>query len=278
MKYDDQDINKIKEARERKKGYRTKLDFSSQEDIKDYFNAKDLYLVNWPLIENYNKRLVDIFTRINLVITRDCCLSEDEMTVFSEKLSGAYRILRATNIIQKRFHNQGRSSENVYYNWMRGYAVCVYFMKLIAKLFQVKEDEIEQLGKDNIEQLRKTKNPDVFNRDSVADLQISSKNIHIEVQAGFKGKNDIKRSKAKNAKNRYDEGKWVTFVVHFNLYNGEVAVVNITSLLDNLPENKWEGNPRFENAVTTQIPEDCFKWHILTELPSDTEALYSTLA
>lgn len=267
-----------KEVKARKKAYRTSLGFSRQGDVKDYFKAKDIYSVNWPLIESYNDRLVDIFRKVNSVITSDYKLNEDEFTAFSSKITSAYQILRETGIIQDKFHNQGRSSENVYYNWMRGYAVNVYFMKLIAAVFQVDENEIEQLGKDNIEQLIATKKPEVFNREAVADLQISSKRIHIEVQAGFTGQNDIKQSKTEDAKKRYSEEQWTTFVLHFDLFNGELAVINITTLFDNLPEDKWEKNPLFETAVTTQIPEDCFKWPINTKLPDNSEEIYSTIA
>lgn len=278
MKYDDKTAQAIKAAKRRKKAYRTSLGFSTQGDTKDYFKAKDVYSVNWPLVENYNDRLVDIFEKINSVITSSYKLTADEMAAFSAKISAAYQILKETEIIQDKFHNQGRSSENVYYNWMRGYAVNVYFMKLIAALFQVDENEIEQLGKDNIEQLIATRNPEVFNREAVADLQIRSKQIHIEVQAGFTGENDIKQSKAEDAKKRYREEHWTTFVVHFDLYNGELAVINITSLYDNLPEDGWKENPRFETVFTTKIPDNCFKWYITTELPSNPETLYSILA
>lgn len=278
MKFDDQTAQAIKAAKARKKAYRTSLGFSTQEDTKDYFKAKDVYSVNWPLIENYNGRLVNIFERVNAVITNDYKLTAVEMAAFSAKISEVYQILKETEIIQKKFHNQGWSLENVYYNWMRGYAVNVYFMKLIAALFQVAENDIEQLGKDNIEQLIATRNPEVFNREAVADLQIGSKQIHIEVQAGFTGENDINKSKAEYAKKRYSEEQWTTFVVHFDLYNGELAVINITSLFDNLPEDEWKENPRFETVFTTKIPESCFKWYITTGLPSNPETLYSTLA
>ena len=279
MKFDDKTAEATKVAQASEKAYRTSLGFSSQVGTEDYFKAKDLYSVNWPLIERYNGRLVNIFEKVNSVITSDYKLTADEMAAFSAKISEAYQILKETGIIQKKFHNQGRSSENVYYNWMRGYAVNVYFMKLIADLFQVAENEIEQLGKDNIEQLIATRNPEVFNREAVADLQIRSKQIHIEVQAGFTGENDIKKSKAEDAKKRYDEEHWTTFVVHFDLFNGKLAVINMTSLSDVFPNDKdWDGNQRFEGAKTRKIPKDRFKWPITTELPSNPETLYSTLA
>ncbi len=277
MKYDDKTAQAIKAAKRIKKAYRTSLGFSTQGETKDYFKAKNVYSVNWPLVENYNDRIVDIFKKINSVITSSYKLTADEMAAFSAKISAAYQILKETKIIQDKFHNQGRTPEKVYYSWMRGYAVNVYFMKLIAALFQVDENEIEQLGKDNIEQLIATRNPEVFNREAVADLQIRSKQIHIEVQAGFTGENDIKKSKAEDAKKRYREENWTTFVVHFDLYNGELAVINITSLYDNLPEDGWKENPRFETVFTTKIPDNCFKWYITTELPSNPEMLYSIL-
>lgn len=68
MKCNDKTAQLIKAARARKKAYRTNLGFSSQKDAKDYFKAKDVYLVNWSLVESYNSRLNDIFEKINSVI------------------------------------------------------------------------------------------------------------------------------------------------------------------------------------------------------------------
>ena len=72
------------------------------------------------------------------------------------------------------------------------------------------------------------KHPDIFKKEAIADLKIESKKIHIEVQSGFTGVNDIKKSKADDAKRRYSENGWKTVIVHFDLFRGLVAAVDIT--------------------------------------------------
>ena len=100
MKCDEKSAQAIKATKARKKAYRTSLGFSTQGDTKDYFKAKDLYSVNWPLVESYNDRLVDIFEKVNSVITSDYKLNEDEIAAFSTKITSAYQILKETGIIQ----------------------------------------------------------------------------------------------------------------------------------------------------------------------------------
>ena len=261
-----------------KRNYRISLGFTSQEVLKKYFKAKDVYSVNWSLIEIYNQRIIDIFEKINAVMFEAYQLNEEEFAAFSSKITSAYQVLKETEIIQTKFHNQGRSSEDVYFNWMRGYAVNNFFLKVIARIFEVDDNDIEQLGKDNIEQLITTRDPSVFNRKAVADLKISSKNIYVEVLAGFTGQNDIKETKAHEAKTRHAENGWSTFVIHFDLFTGCVAIVNITSLLDNLSDDAWIRNPRFETTVTTAIKPNCFTWRIVHALPEDPKTLYSIIA
>ena len=115
-----------------KRDYRISLGFTNQEVLKKYFKAKDVYSVNWSLIEIYNQRIIDIFEKINAVMFEAYQLNEEEFTAFSSKITSAYQVLKETEIIQTKFHNQGRSSEDVYFNWMRGYAVNNFFMKVIA--------------------------------------------------------------------------------------------------------------------------------------------------
>jgi len=143
--------------------------------------------------------------------------------------------------------------------------VSLYFIETISDIFAVNVEEIEQLGEDNIEELISTHDPDIFKKEAIADLKIESKKIHIEVQSGFTGVNDIKKSKADDAKRRYSENGWKTVIVHFDLFRGLVAAVDITKLSDELPEKQWKNNKQFENVKTTPIKDACFVWRITEE-------------
>lgn len=259
--------------------YRRLLGFTNQDVIKRFFKATDssiTSIINWDKIEAHNERLSDIFNRINGIIFPDYSLSSEELTAFKEKLDSAYHMLRDFRIVELKFNNNGRAGEGVYYNWMRGYLVSVYFLKTIAAMFQVEESDIEQLGRDNLQLLSETGNIEDFKKDAIADLTIESKHMHIEIQAGFTGDNDIKRSKAENARQRKEENNWQTVVLHFDIFNGRVAAVDISDLLSTLPRNRWESNTRFEGVFTTPIPEECFKWRITNPLPAE-ESFITTI-
>ena len=245
--------------------YRLSLDFTNQEGLKKFFKGTDITIINWKKIRKYNSRLIDIFLRINRIICEKYRKNQDQMFQLQDKLLEAYNALKNYKVIETKFNNNGRTEEDVYYNWMRGYLVSLYFVKVISDIFEVEIEEIEQLGEDNIDELISTQNPDIFKKEAIADLKIESKKIHIEVQSGFTGVNDIKKSKADDAKRRYLENGWKTVIVHFDLFRGLVAAVDITKLSDELPENQWKNNKQFENVKTTPIIDDCFVWRITEE-------------
>ncbi len=55
----------------------------------------------------------------------------------------------------------------------------------------------------------------------------------LEVQSDFQGINDIKEHKVIEAKRRLITDKIPTIVVHFDLFNGQVACVEISKIKDN---------------------------------------------
>lgn len=254
------------------KEYRKALGFTNQQVLKTYCKATDIVSVNWTLIEQYNSRLIELFAKINAVIMDEYKMAPQEFDGFKLQVEDAYSILKGNSIINS-FTNNGRPREGVYYNWMRGYMVSLFFKKVIAKIFDVAEAEVEQLGKDNLQIVKETGESGNFKRDALADLKIESKKIHIEVQAGFTGKNDIKRSKANDANQRKADG-WDTYVLHFDLFNGKLAVIDITNL-NSLAEKQWIENAQFEGVFTVTIPEDAFKWNITTKLPLFAELSYT---
>ena len=248
--------------------YRRALGFTNQEKLKGFYKANDIRVVNWTKIDMYNERICEMFRKINSVIVEEFRMSDQEFAGFKEIVNEAYTVLKNTRIIEDKLNNNGRSPESVYYNWMRGYAVGAYFSKVISRVFNADADSLIQLGKDNLQEVATSGDRERFKREAIADFEIVNTDIHIEVQAGFTGDNDIKRSKAKDAKVRRTEGKR-TFVVHFDLFNGRLAVINITSLEDNLPEDHWIENAKFEGVYTTPIPTESFKWCITTAFPEN---------
>lgn len=245
------------------KDYRKAIGFTNKENLKKYYKSTDIVSVNWKLINQYNERLIEIFKKINTAIYDEYRLSDDDMNKLEKAQEDAFNILKETNIIEEKFVNNGRTRENVYYNWMRGYLVCFYFKNIIAKMFGVKLNEITQLGADNLAELKATNDQTSFVKDAVADLQIKSKNINIEIQSGFSGKNDIKQSKISSAKSKKD---LTTYLIHFDLFNGKTAIVNLSEFDEK--SVKWKENQRFEGAKTVAIDESYFVWKIMNKLPN----------
>ena len=261
-------------AYETPKDYRKALGFTNQDTLKKYFKATDIVCINWELIEKENERLVEMFSKINQTMHPTLKMSEEEFNEFKTQVNEAYSTLKDFQIIETFFTNNGRAREAVYYNWMRGYMVTLYFHKTISLIFDVEEGELEQLGSDNLQKVVSNGNVDSFKKDAIADLQITQKNIHIEIQAGFTGDNDIKRSKAGDARIRA-ASNWKTYVLHFDLFNGKLAVVDITNLAA-LPNGRWMTNSKFESVETVTIEDDLFKY-CLGDPISDLDSLKTTI-
>lgn len=63
-----------------------------------------------------------------------------------------------------------------------------------------------------------------------------------------------------DARRRKSDG-WDTYVLHFDLYNGKLAVIDITNL-SAIADDKWIKNDRFEGVFTVKIPSEAFKWNL----------------
>jgi len=50
------------------KYYRSSLGFSNANDTKDFLTGKDIVSINFELIESYNERLIEIFSRIQTTL------------------------------------------------------------------------------------------------------------------------------------------------------------------------------------------------------------------
>lgn len=237
--------------------FRKKLGFSNKQSLQKYFKATDFIIVNWEKIEKCNFRLTEIFCKINSAVSED--IKQKNIEKFCLKIADAFCTMRDNEIIPQ-LTNQGRDPTDVYYNWMRGYLVCEFFLPTIAKLFSVEENKIVSVGQDDL------KNIETFKRAATADLELILKNgkkIRLEIQAGYTGTNDIKKSKILEAKHRLEENKLESFVIHFDLFNGLAAVINISNFYK-IPDTQY--HKAFENTDVLKIKEEWFKWKLTETL------------
>lgn len=239
------------------RSFRAALGFSNQEKLKKYFKATDFVVVNWEKIQKCNNRLKEICEKINGAISSDIQISDiDAITI---KVDEAYQIMRDNNIFP-RLNNQGRTPDDVYYNWMRGFLICEMFIPAIARIFNVREENISHTGQDDLTNL------ETFARAATADLEIITENnqrIRLEMQAGYTGTNDIKRSKILEAITRKTTNGIITYVVHIDIFNGKAAIIDISKAND----MSLQYHKAFENTDVLSINSDWFVWKLANPLP-----------
>ncbi|MBR6939845.1 MAG: restriction endonuclease, partial [Clostridia bacterium] len=232
---------------------------TNQDRIRDFYKAKDLVIINWDKIEKLNERLKDIFSRIHHNIHPS--IRVDDLDTFLSGIDTAFEIMRDNNIIP-RLNNYGRLPEDVYYNWMRGYCVATYFTKAIANILGVEENAIHQIGMDNLDDI------ETFSQSPMADIEVrllDGRSIRFEVQSGYTGVNDIKKHKVNEANRVFLTTEIRSYVIHFDLFNGRVAVVDISEI-DEASANYIE-NERFEGQIVFSIPEIAFKYKLVDPVP-----------
>ncbi|HZJ78744.1 MAG TPA: restriction endonuclease [Clostridia bacterium] len=245
--------------------YRNKLGFTNQATLKKYFKATDIISINWDKIKKYNQRLKNIFMGINCAVHEDIRLSD--VSTIDAIVDDAYQILSSSNIIS-RLNNYGRTPEDVYYSWMRGYVVCKYFSKALSLVFNIPQEEIRSVGQDQLT------NIGTFSQSPIADLEITvdDKIIRLEVQSGFTGANDIKRHKVQEARRIFNQSCTYSYVIHFDLFNGAVAIIDISNIEDD--NMNWEHRSQFEDQVVFAIPGNAFKWFLPNPPPSYSDILF----
>lgn len=242
------------------KDYRLKLGFDNQDDVKEFFGAKDITpTVDYEYIKLLNYRLFDIVYKMDLVV--HSAVKIDDNQIFIDKnILKVFSTLKENKIIAK-LNNQGRRPEEVYFSWMRGFVISAYFLKAIGLIFDVSEKDITLIGDDDF------KNIDTFKRTPKADLELilkSGDKVRVEVQSGFQGINDIKQHKVLEAKKISREFGLLSIVLHFDLFRGQVAFVRIDNISDN--DLNWVTRQQMEGQTVFSIDQDYFIWK-LTEIP-----------
>lgn len=243
------------------KEYREKLGFTNQNGVKTFFGAKDIIpLVNYDYIECLNERLENIIYKINNLVVVDLKIN-DLASFCNENINIVFNIIKNNNIIPK-FNNQGRRPEEVYFSWMRGFVISSYFLNALSIIFDVDKKNIDIIGDDDLV------NIDTFKRTPKADLQINLNNndkLRIEFQTGFQGINDIKQHKVLEAKKIKREEFISSIVIHFDLFNGQVAFVKLDDIDDD--SVNWITRQQMEGQTVFNIDQNYFIWKLIENPP-----------
>lgn len=247
------------------KNYRSILGFTNQTTLKKHFKATDIVSVNWDKIEKCNQRLKEIFQEINQAVNQN--VRWENLSLINNEIDNAYLVMKEHNIFP-RLNNNGRYPEDVYYNWMRGYIVCKFFTPALSQMFGVRENFIKTVGHDSLSEI------ETFSKSPVADLEleIDDKTIRLEIQSGYTGVNDIKEHKVKEAKRAYEQEQVYSYVVHFDLFNGTMALVDITNIDDDSVH--WVTRSQMEGQRVFAIPAEAFRWFIPDDIPNYPDILY----
>lgn len=235
------------------KYYRQELGFSNQEQTKVFLSAKDIQAdIDFNYLNSLSNRISEIFRKINEI---SYIKQPNIETFLQQNLNTVFEKLKNNGILNK-LNNQGRRKEEVYFSWIRGYLILEYFKPAIAEIFGVNIDAIQSIGDDDFSNIA------TFKRTPKADLQIN--HYRIEVQSGFQGKNDIKQHKVLEAKRIFTEQQIQTIVLHFDLFNGQVAFVNISNISEQ--DINWIPRQQMEGQTVFNIDQNYFKW-LITEKP-----------
>lgn len=240
--------------------YRTALGFNDQTRARDFFGAKDIKAgVDLEYLDSLNNRLADIAAKIHSIIWPQARVGD--LSVFQKEYIGnAYKIIKASDILPK-LNNQGRRPEEVYFSWMRGFAIANYFSSALSYIFDSDLSSIKTIGDDNLKKVG------TFKRTPTADLEIASSNglIRLEVQSGFTGINDIKQHKVLEAKRIFSASQTPTVAMHADIFNGQVAFIRLDNIKDT--STNWITRQQMEGQTVFNIDQNHFCWLLQNQPP-----------
>jgi hypothetical protein len=239
--------------------YRKSLQFRNQSEAKIFFGGKDIGPdIDYDYINRLNDRLHEIIFKINSIVSEELVI-KDLSSFCDQNIYRVFAILKNNGILS-RLTNLGRRVESVYFSWMRGYIIVCYFQKALSLIFEVRLDEVILIGEDDLRDV------ETFNKSPKADLEIlyEGNKLRIEVQSGFQGVNDIKRHKVLEAKKMKETENIPSIVIHFDLFNAQVAFVKIYDIdEDNV---HWITRQQLEGQTVFNIDQNYFIWK-LTDPP-----------
>lgn len=220
--------------------YRKRLGYTNQSTLKSFFDSKDIIRdIDFTYICKLNKRLIEIIQAIdNAVVNEIKPINLDKFIDIN--INKVYEYMLKNDLLHKFSNNKQRQTERSYYDWSRGRVVANYFKKAMSLIFNVKEDNIKNIGLDNLD------NPSSFSKSPTADFEIKTKNevFRIEFQCGYQGVNDIKEHKILEASRVYKINKIRSLIIHVDIFNGRVAFVDISNIDEK--NIQWEYRQQFE--------------------------------
>lgn len=92
------------------------------------------------------------------------------------------------------------------------------------------------------------------------------------MQSGFTGINDIKKHKVNEAKRVYSETNIRSYIVHFDLFNGKIAIIDLSEIDDD--NINYRVNERFEGQIVFSIPDEAFTYKLMDEPTSFSDLIY----
>ena len=203
-----------------------------------------------------------IFKRLNAAVHQG--ISHDNIEGFIKtNINHTVSKLAEAGLLDK-FNNHGRRSECMAYNWLRGYAVLMFFMPTISKIFGVRIEDITFAGKDH------DLNAATFKKSPLADISIKL-GLKVEIQAGFQNKNDLKKHKITEALKQFNKSSSRTILIHFDLFNGKAAVIDISNL--GKKRLKYQARAAMEGKEVFELPPHIFNWDLTKAIPGKILAL-----
>ena len=208
--------------KQERKNFGALLGCPTQGKTKSFLSAKDIKpRIDEAFLKELTTRCAIIFKRLNAAVHPG--ISHDDIEGFIKtKIHHTASKLAEGGLLDK-LNNHGRRSERMAYNWLRGFAVLMFFMPTISKIFGVRIEDITFAGKDH------ELNFATFKKSPLADISIKP-GLKVEIQAGFQNQNDLKKHKITEALKQFNKSSSRTILIHFDLFNGKAAFIDITIL------------------------------------------------
>lgn len=148
---------------------------------------------------------------------------------------------------------------------MRGYVFQEYFSGFACSLLGGDPATCNRIGNDDFS------SAETFKRTPVADLSVavSGVTVHLEMQSGFAGQNDIKQHKYREAVRLFQENGTPTICMHFDIYNGQAAFVRLDQVEED--DQNWVVRTQMEGQYVLAIDQNYFHWRMLDAPPSPDE-------
>lgn len=230
--------------------------------MESFLKATDIKReVDYQALEPYANRVREVLRLLNKNI-HEGVRHTDETKLLYSAVDRPVEFLRENDLV-RRFRNYGRSTSDVYYSWLRGYAIAEFLLPTLRALFRVLPDQIEKAGGDRL------RNPDDFEQTAAADYIIrpdEKQTWRIEIQSGFTNLHDIKKHKFDEAQRVFLCNKEPSAVLHFDILNGRVAIVALHTRGPS--PSDWVVRRQFEGQQVAEIPESAFTWSVANEPPT----------